>query len=77
MKTLDWEKVNANVAVWARDKDDISDEEYHNFYKVKKIKGEKEWGKMYFEVYRKEMDGQGGGGDASRFNPREKKNDSR
>lgn len=35
VKTLDWERVNANVAVWARDKDDVTDEEYQNFYKVK------------------------------------------
>ncbi len=34
VKTLDWERVNANVAVWARDKDEVTDEEYHNFYKV-------------------------------------------
>ncbi|CAN0009423.1 unnamed protein product, partial [Ectocarpus sp. 4 AP-2014] len=34
VKTLDWERVNANVAVWARDKDEITDEEYHNFYKA-------------------------------------------
>lgn len=32
--TLDWERVNANVAIWARDKDEITDDEYHNFYKV-------------------------------------------
>ncbi|CAN0385945.1 unnamed protein product [Pylaiella littoralis] len=32
--TLDWERVNANVAVWARDKDDVTDDEYHNFYKA-------------------------------------------
>ncbi|CAM9869682.1 unnamed protein product [Scytosiphon promiscuus] len=34
IKTLDWERVNANVAVWARDKDEVTDEEYHNFYKA-------------------------------------------
>lgn len=32
--TLDWERVNANVAVWARDKDEVTDDEYNNFYKV-------------------------------------------
>lgn len=32
--TLDWERVNANVAIWARDKDEITDDEYHNFYKA-------------------------------------------
>lgn len=32
--TQDWERVNANVAVWARDKDEVTDEEYQNFYKV-------------------------------------------
>lgn len=35
VKTLDWERVNANVAVWARDKDEVTDEEYQNFYKVR------------------------------------------
>lgn len=35
IKTLDWERVNANVAVWARDKDEVTDEEYHSFYKVR------------------------------------------
>eukprot|EP00903_Cladosiphon_okamuranus_P010270 g9724.t1 len=34
IKTLDWERVNANVAIWARDKDEITDDEYHNFYKA-------------------------------------------
>ncbi|CAM9967816.1 unnamed protein product [Ascophyllum nodosum] len=34
VKTRDWEKVNANVAVWARDKDEITNEEYANFYKT-------------------------------------------
>lgn len=34
IKVQDWEKVNANVAIWARDKDDVTDEEYQNFYKV-------------------------------------------
>lgn len=34
VKTLDWERVNSNVAVWARDKDEVTDEEYQNFYKV-------------------------------------------
>lgn len=35
IKVQDWEKVNANVAVWARDKDEVTDEEYQNFYKVR------------------------------------------
>lgn len=35
VKTLDWDRVNANVAVWARDKDDVTDEEYQNFYRVR------------------------------------------
>lgn len=34
VKVQDWEKVNANVAIWARDKDDVTDEEYQSFYKV-------------------------------------------
>ena len=29
----DWHRVNANVAIWSRDKDVITDEEYQNFYK--------------------------------------------
>ena len=39
VKTRDWEKVNANVAVWARDKDEITNEEYANFYKVRQYEG--------------------------------------
>lgn len=35
IKVKDWERVNANVAVWARDKDEVTDEEYQNFYKVR------------------------------------------
>lgn len=34
VKVQDWERVNANVAVWARDKDEVTDEEYQSFYKV-------------------------------------------
>lgn len=30
----DWEVLNGNVAIWARDKDEITDEEYQKFYKV-------------------------------------------
>lgn len=30
----DWEKVNGNVAIWSRDKDEITDEEYQKFYRV-------------------------------------------
>lgn len=37
VKTQDWERVNANVAVWARDKDEVTDEEYQNFYKVRSV----------------------------------------
>lgn len=29
----DWHRINSNVAIWSRDKEDISDEEYRNFYK--------------------------------------------
>jgi len=32
--TYDWEEINSAVAIWTRDKDDISDEEYQNFWKV-------------------------------------------
>lgn len=34
VKVQDWERVNANVAVWARDKDEVTDEEYQSFYKA-------------------------------------------
>lgn len=30
----DWHRVNSNVAIWARDKEDVSDEEYQNFWKA-------------------------------------------
>ncbi len=30
----DWHKLNGNVAIWSRDKDDITDEEYQKFYRV-------------------------------------------
>jgi heat shock protein beta len=29
----DWHRINSNVAIWSRDKDEISDDEYKNFYK--------------------------------------------
>jgi len=29
----DWHRVNSNVAIWSRDKDEVTDEEYNNFYK--------------------------------------------
>ena len=32
VKTQDWERVNANVDVWARDKDEVTDGEYQKFY---------------------------------------------
>jgi HSP90 family molecular chaperone len=32
--TYDWDMLNGNPAIWTRAKEDISDEEYHNFYKV-------------------------------------------
>jgi heat shock protein beta len=32
--TFDWEVLNGNPAIWTRPKEDISDEEYQNFYKV-------------------------------------------
>jgi heat shock protein beta len=30
----DWHRVNSNVAIWSRDKDDITDDEYKKFYKA-------------------------------------------
>ena len=30
----EYERMNDNVAIWARDKDEITDEEYQNFYRV-------------------------------------------
>lgn len=30
----DWKRVNDNLAVWARDKDEVTEEEYQKFYKV-------------------------------------------
>jgi heat shock protein beta len=30
----DWHRVNSNVAIWSRDKEDVNDEEYQNFYKA-------------------------------------------
>lgn len=32
--TFDWEILNGNPAIWTRSKEDITDEEYQNFYKV-------------------------------------------
>ena len=32
-KVWDWELINANKALWLRDKDDIYDEDYIDFYK--------------------------------------------
>jgi heat shock protein beta len=32
--TWDWHTVNSNVAIWARDQSEISDDEYKNFYKA-------------------------------------------
>lgn len=29
-----WERVNSNVAIWARDKDEVTTEEYQSFYKA-------------------------------------------
>lgn len=29
----DWHRINSNIAIWSRDKDEITDEEYKNFYK--------------------------------------------
>jgi HSP90 family molecular chaperone len=30
----DWHRVNSNVAIWARDKDEITDADYQNFFKA-------------------------------------------
>jgi heat shock protein beta len=36
----DWERVNGNVAIWSRDKEEITDEEYQAFFKaVNTLKG--------------------------------------
>lgn len=32
--TFDWEEINNNPAIWTRDKDEISDDEYQAFFKV-------------------------------------------
>eukprot|EP01006_Ploeotia_vitrea_P056200 TRINITY_DN68075_c0_g4_i1.p1 TRINITY_DN68075_c0_g4~~TRINITY_DN68075_c0_g4_i1.p1 ORF type:complete len:770 (+),score=76.91 TRINITY_DN68075_c0_g4_i1:43-2352(+) len=32
--TWDWERLNNNIAIWARESKDITDEEYQNFYKA-------------------------------------------
>jgi heat shock protein beta len=29
----DWHRINSNVAIWSRDKDEVSDDEYKSFYK--------------------------------------------
>merc|ERR1719502_441175 len=29
--TYDWHRVNSNVAIWARDKDDVTEDEYNSF----------------------------------------------
>jgi heat shock protein beta len=34
IETWDYHKMNGNVAIWSRDKEDITDEEYQKFYKV-------------------------------------------
>lgn len=30
--TYDWHTVNSNVAIWARDKDEVEEQDYQNFY---------------------------------------------
>lgn len=32
--TYDWEEINSSVAIWTRDKDDITDDEYNHFWNV-------------------------------------------
>lgn len=34
IETWDYHKMNGNVAIWSRDKEEITDEEYQKFYKV-------------------------------------------
>mmetsp|Transcript_590 Transcript_590/g.1041 ORF Transcript_590/g.1041 Transcript_590/m.1041 type:complete len:789 (+) Transcript_590:67-2433(+) len=34
VETWDWHRLNGNVAIWSRDKDEITDEEYQKFFKV-------------------------------------------
>ncbi len=34
IETWDYHKMNGNIAIWSRDKDEISDDEYQKFYKV-------------------------------------------
>ncbi len=34
MDKWDWHRLNGNVAIWSREKDSISDEEYQKFFKV-------------------------------------------
>lgn len=33
-KVWDWELINDNKAIWLRDKDELTEEDYHNFYKA-------------------------------------------
>jgi len=33
-KVWDWELINDNKAIWLREKDDLTEEDYHNFYKA-------------------------------------------
>ena len=34
MDKWDWHRLNGNVAIWSREKESITDEEYQKFYKV-------------------------------------------
>jgi len=34
VKKWQWDRINSNVAIWARDKEDVTDEEYQNFFKA-------------------------------------------
>lgn len=34
VKKWEWERINSNVAIWSRDKEDITDEEYQKFFKA-------------------------------------------
>jgi len=32
--TYDWHRINSNVAIWARDKDEVTEEEYQSFFRA-------------------------------------------
>jgi heat shock protein beta len=48
--TFDWERLNGNPAIWTRPKEEITDEEYQNFYKVLTKNEYMDAGKCLYEV---------------------------